>query len=639
MSAIWGKVLWDSKPSGDIEDLMEKVYRENCKLDKINSTVVEHCYMGCGIQYIYPEAGKERLPISEEYPNILFNADIVLDNRKELIRELQLEDDCADGEIAYNAYLTWGADCIKKFIGLFAIAIWDNQKKELLLASDHMSNRSLYYKYDECGVVFSTLLEPILQQDKSIKINEKYVKDYLAAPLLLPTVVVEETPYQDVYKLSQAKVITITKEGIKTQRYWSPKERFDECKCFCAEEYGQYFRKLLTTCVANAIRGTGKKGIALSSGLDSSSVGTIAADILNKQNDVLFAYTYIPEDEVDQNTKNKVYNESEDVKKIVELHDNIIPHFLCNQGKNAVVSIEEGLETIEIPFKAFVNYPNLCEIYREASKDGCRVVLSGQTGNSTISYGNADPIFFDLLEKKKYFTLLCALNHFAVHMKLSRKKFLIDYWKYLLQLKKNKKSEEIIFDLENPFLSADFMDEYQLQERFLNGRLDLFLGGPVSQEDYRERLCVFPGCTYLGEWETKLGLKYGVLLRDPTRDMRIVEFCYHLPYEYFAYKGTTKWLIRGNMKDMLPKYILDNWDRHGIQNNDWQRRIERDWEKIRLLFEDVMNCKEAERYVDFSKIKQLIDAEDFSASDLDTSTAIYLFSAYIAALFIQKNQK
>lgn len=639
MSAIWGKVLWEEQPQQDIDTLMTKCYRENYKIDRFGVAETTHCYMGCGIQYIYPTAEKECLPIRTESGNILFNADIVLDNRKELAQELQLDITCSDGDIAFRAYQTWGIDCVKKFLGLFTIAIWDNTKKEVVLASDQLSSRCLYYKPDETGVVFSTLLEAILQQDSSIKINEQYIKDYLAAPLLQPNVVAEETPYQGVYKLPQATILTITKDGSKSYKYWSPEEPLADCHCTNAEEYGTYFRNLLTTCVTDAIGGTDRKGIALSSGLDSSSVGTIAADLLKEKNEVLYAYTYVPEDKVDQNTKKNIYNETEDVKKIVAMHDNIIPHFMCNHGKNAISSIEEGLDTLEIPYKAFVNYPSLREIYEEASKEGCRIILTGQTGNSTISYGNADPIFFDLLDKKKYLTLLRALNRFAVHMRIPRRKFLISYWNYLIKLKKTRKTEEIIFDLENPFLTDDFLETYPLQERFLRGRLDLLAGGPVGQKDYQERLCEFPGCTYLGEWETKLGLKYGVLLRDPTRDRRIVQFCYHMPYEYFAYQGMTKWLIRGNMKDMLPKSILNNWDRHGVQNNDWLRRVERDWKQLKSLVEEAIACEEAEQYIDAEKVMKLIGEEGFQPTQMDASIAVYLFSTYIAALFVKKNQK
>ena len=60
----------------------------------------------------------------------------------------------------------------------------------------------------------------------------------------------------------------------------------------------------------------------------------------------------------------------------------------------------------------------------------------------------------------------------------------------------------------------------------------------------------------------------------------MVNFCYHLPYEIFAWQGTPRWLIRGNFRDLLPTDLLDQWMRYGVQNSDYYLRIQRDWQKL-----------------------------------------------------------
>lgn len=639
MSAIWGKVLWNGMPELMLDESMSECYRKEYKIDRFSFEIHKNCYMGTGVQYIYPRAEHEKLPFRDIDNDLLFTADIVLDNREELSRELKLENDCPDGEIAYRAFLKWGIDCVKKFFGYFTLAVWDNKNKTLILANDHISSRCLYYHCSSEGVVFSTLIEPILQLDSSIKLNEMYLKDYLAAPKLLPTVVVEETPYKEIFKLPAATVLKISQNNVEKYRYWTPADDKPTVKCSSAEEYGKLFRKTLEACVVDAARCAGEVGIALSSGLDSSCVGTIAADWLKKKKKKLFAYTYVPRDDVDKNTKNYIYNETEDVKNVVALHDNIIPHFLSNDGEDSIKSIEEGLNTLEIPYKAFTNYPSLREIYREAQKEGCRVVLSGQFGNSTISYGNMDPIFFDLYCRRKYVTLFVAMNNFARHMKISRKNFMKGYLKYLSNHQKAEKNLKVQFEVGYPFAAENFTEKYPMEERFLQGRMDLFCERINKQKEYRELLTVFPGSTYIGEWETKLGLKYGMILRDPTKDRRIISFCYHLPYEYYAYQGITKWLVRGNMQDMLPKYILDNWDRHGVQNNDWMRRIEANWIEIKPEYIKAISHSDVEKYIDVEKIKSLIGAENFKITSLDASTAQYVVFAYIIALYLEKNKE
>ena len=638
MSAIWGNLSFSGTLPENIDTLMRMPYETKCKIDRMESIKKESCYFGCGIQYITGEATQEILPLYDEENNILLTADCCLDNREELLTSLALTDNkIPDGNLIHLAYLKWGIDCVKHFRGLFSIAILDYDTQTLYLVSDHTSARCLYYYHTKNGVTFSTLLAPILALHGEIVPNELYLKDYLAAPLLLPTIVVEETPYKDVYKLPPATILQISGETVTKTTYWTPAEPLPGCQCKTAKEYGSYFRTLLTDCVNDAIRTSGKVGIALSSGLDSSSVGTIAADLLREKNETLFAGTYIPYEEVPANTAHNIYNESEDVKSVIAMHPNIVPHFLCNQGKNALSSVADGLDTLEIPYKAFVNYPTLQEIYTLASKEGCLVMLSGQMGNSTISYGNMDHVFYHLYEKKKYPTLLKWLNNLALHMKLPRKKFIPSYLRYLKEVATEyKNGTSTDYTLLNPYLNNLFAEKYPVKNRFDLGRMEFFSPLPNTPEVYRNQLCFLGGSTYMGEWETKIGLKHGILLRDPTKDIRILSFCYHLPYRYFAYKGTTKWLIRGNMKDMLPAHILNQWDRHGKQNEDWYLRILRDYKDIKPHFDKLLGNPELEKYIDTQKIRSLLNEPVSSLSDLDANTRLHLFIVYVFAMYINK---
>ncbi len=641
MSAIWGTLSYNNNLNNNVGTIMQAPYHKQCKIDSYQSRQFYNCYMGCGIQYITNEAVNEQLPIVDYERNLILTTDCILDNRLELMDALSIHDvNIPDGRLVYIAYLKWGIDCVKHFRGLFTLAVWEENTKTLYLANDQVSARCLYYYPCKDQVSFSTLITPILELHPEITLNEMYCMDYLAAPSLIPTVVVPETPYKGVYKLPQATILTITQQQITQRSYWTPAETLKDCTCKTAEEYGAYFRKLLTNCVSDAIHTNQEVGIALSSGLDSSSVGTIAAELLATQSKSLYAYTYVPYEKVAKNNRHKIYDETQDVKAIVAMHPNILPHFLCNEGKNAMESIPDGLQTLEIPYKAFVNYPNLNEIYDKATKADCRVVLSGQFGNSTISYGNIDPIFYDLYCNRKYHSLFKCLTHFAEHMNIPKKKFIPSYLMYLHKIRKQHKvtTHEQNYELLHPFLSESFKKVYPLKERFDQGNMYAFSGLPNTQAQYRQQLIQLMGCTYMGEWETKIGLKHGIVLRDPTKDIRILSFCYHMPYEYFAYQGTTKWLIRENMKDMLPSYILENWDRHGIQNDDWAIRITRDWNMLSKSYIDTIDTPAMLTYLDIEQILSFVNSENFSFKALDINTQVYLSTAYILSFFINNYQ-
>ena len=88
MSAIWGIVVQngivDTKQK---EELMRKAY-SRCVIDRTEHYANNQVALGCGIQYFTPEARNEILPVVNEEDEIYFTADVVLDNREELLKRL-----------------------------------------------------------------------------------------------------------------------------------------------------------------------------------------------------------------------------------------------------------------------------------------------------------------------------------------------------------------------------------------------------------------------------------------------------------------------------------------------------------------------------------------------------------------------
>src|SRR3954464_6300529 len=88
-------------------------------------------------------------PISNETDrlHIIFNGEIY--NYVELREELQAKGHRfktqTDTEVILHAYEQWGIDCVSRFNGIFAFAIWDQDKKRLFIARDHLGVKPLYY--------------------------------------------------------------------------------------------------------------------------------------------------------------------------------------------------------------------------------------------------------------------------------------------------------------------------------------------------------------------------------------------------------------------------------------------------------------------------------------------------------------
>lgn len=599
MSAIWGYLSYTKPIDESLSSSMEAPYREKCKIDCYRKQQTSDLYIGCGIQHITKEAQQEVLPIFDEKSGIYLAADCILDNREELL-SLLVDTDYSqpDGTLMYLAYKKWGIDCLKKFRGMFSMAVYDANTKTLYLASDPVSSRCLYYYKTKDFICFSTLLEPIRRICPELVLNEYYLKDFLTAPGLMPNIVSTETPYTEVYKINPGCYMSITNDSITEHSYWTPfthKKR----RHLTAKGYGKAFHTLYTECVKDVLRTDGEIGIAMSSGLDSASAGALAALQLKDKNKTLYSYTYIPYETPVEDKKHKdyVHDETEDVMSIVRMHPNIKPHFLNNNGNNCFDSLSEGLDIMEIPYKAVVNFPNLYEVYNHAKTDRCKVVLTGQTGNTTISHGKIIDILYDSYQKRHYLRFLLTLNRYSKVTKISRKKALrscLHQFKYAQKIYRHPNVDEYCPD--NPFLSEHILENYPLQKRYKEGELEFLASVPTSHEFYQQTLHKKALYTYIGEWETKLGLATGILLRDPTRDIRLLQFCANLPYHLFAYRGTPRWLIRENLKDILPAAILENWMRYGVQNSDWLIRIERDFPDIKNYIQGtIANVKKQDK--------------------------------------------
>lgn len=647
MSAIWGLVslsdtIADAPFTEEQLRCMEAPYHQKCQIDCYQSVSLPQIYTGCGIQHITKESQKELLPIHDKERKLIFNADCILDNREELISQVDATAEEPDGTLMYLAYLKWGIQCASHFRGLFSFVVYDLARNTLYLASDQLSSRSLYYYREENTIVFSTLIEPIRKVFPKLSFNEYYFKDYLTAPGLMPNISANETPYENLYKLNPGTYLTITPSGIQETSYWNPSMDNKFPKCRNASEYRDAFFQLYDSCVRDAMRCQGNVGVSMSSGLDSATVGVLAARTLQKQGRELMAYTYVPYLKPTlHSAKNNVLDETDDVRLIHAMYPNIVPHFLNNQGRNCIESLSDSLSILEFPFKAYVNLPNLREIYDSSAKDGCKVLLTGQCGNSTVSHGYIDDVLYDLYENKHYLKFLRFLNHYSKTVKESRKQAFLGCLRYFQYSKKQYRSTRFRYQPTNSFLSEEILENYPMQHRYQESGNQLLVQVPISGAFFHRSLYKAAIYTYMGELETKMGLYYGIVIRDATKDMRMMSFCYHLPYEYFAWNGTPRWLIRDSFQELLPSKLLNNWMRYGVQNADYISRITRDLPKLVPEFKGVMQNIRYSNWLRTEDISCFLDVlEEISCSkedSLDFQRFDDFCYLYILQLYVNAN--
>lgn len=168
-----------------------------------------------------PTAGQ---PMTNEDGSIViaFNGEIY--NHMEIRKELEQigghrwKTDHSDTEMILHAYEEWGMNCLQKFRGMFAIALWDGRKRKFYLIRDRIGIKPLYYLIEDGVLTFASEIKAILKvRKKKAKINDKALYDYLS----FLTTPCEETLFENIYKLRPATYLCFDENGIiSKEKYW-----------------------------------------------------------------------------------------------------------------------------------------------------------------------------------------------------------------------------------------------------------------------------------------------------------------------------------------------------------------------------------------------------------------------------------
>ena len=601
MSAIWGAInlLNEPLPAGLADRMEEGFYKY--RIDEYRREETPSAVMGCGVQFVTPEAKNEKLPIKDEKKSIIFTADVFLDNRENLIRQLyrdsKLSAKLPDGDILYAAYLRWGDRFTEYCLGAYTVAIFDYNECKFKLYTDHMNNRCIYYCVKDKVLYFSTIMEAIVKVCPA-KHNMCWTAGAMAT--ISPSIQLFEdmTPYERVYQLGAAKRL----EAVSGQRiihtYWEPEIPKKSPRFSKKEDYKGQVRDMVSLCVNSVLRSSGKTGCTLSSGLDSTTVACMAAATLKKTSKELRSYTSVPHPDY-KSDKDAFYitDERPGVEAVCKQYDNIEPTFVDYPYKNALSELERLVPLIEYPSQSMQNLTWLDEIYSKASEDGCRIMLKGQYGNVTLSYGKVLTVVYQKLQELQFVKAYKILRAFCRKQKVSFKYGI----KLFISLSKER-NEPVVFT-EDSLLKKDIIDKYKLEEVFQE--INKIGGGEVDTWEERLRyLYDRLNLMTLSVFDTHFGLMYGLIIRDPLKDKRLVELCAKLPIECVVEGDVERAMARTYMKGIVPDAILEDRFHRGLQSADMMFRMRKDWPDWK---DNILKVLDNEALEVFADIDELAD--------------------------------
>ncbi|ADY55915.1 Asparagine synthase (glutamine-hydrolyzing) [Syntrophobotulus glycolicus DSM 8271] len=622
MSVIWG--LYQKKGNGIEKEKYAKMIAPltSIQFDRLDAFNCKDVYFGCGHQYITPESVYEILPRSEEKTGLCITADAIIDNRRELFETLavdkELQEIITDSELILLAYRKWGQDCPKYLVGDFAFVIKDDHKNEIFCARDHVGKRTLYYDDSENVFAFSTLMKPLLARQDHMALNERWIADFLAIETTIHETECGETVYQGINQLPPAFWMRVGNGGTVKKQYWDPLREVKPLILKTDEEYEEAFRKVFDEAVACRLRSTGEVGIKMSGGIDSGSIGCIAAAQLAKKNKKLYSFSSIPmEGFKEQPKKNHIVDESENIQAIIDFAGNIEGELLRSEGKHALTDADKVVDMLEQPYKIFRNMYWQLHVTERAAQKGCKVLLSGSYGNFTISYGDFNTNTKTLFKKGKLITLYKEISVLSKSAGVSARTIAKGVFTYIvpyqlkdfLRLLRLREWDRFSLTVVNPQL----IKKWNVESRFKLLGLNPRTYRTDDYEAFKKQRVNWIFFSHVGAVEVKQAVYSGVILRDPSRDKRLIEFCLSLPAEQFVRNGEDRFLIRRAMKGRMPDKILFG-HAIGVQCADWLQRIKPYWEKIFTELDHIVKDQTINNYIDIEKVnRELILARENEA--------------------------
>ena len=575
MSTIFGIINKHEKVKDDLKKMQTAM--AHWQADKSDVWSLENVGIGCLLLFNTPESLFEILPYNDAKNQLVITADARVDNREELASLLYIDKKAlsavSDSQLILFSYKTWGTDCTKYLLGDFAFAIWDERKKCLFCARDHIGVKPFFYACINGQFLFASEKKGILAVPGfDTKINREYVHRFLLRPAFKDAV---STAYAHIQRLppAHALIFNFNECTVSVNRYWA----LEPTQTLHFKDENQYQFKLLDlleTAVKCRIRSNFPIGVELSGGIDSSVITSIGSSFLRKsdKNLISFSSTFSADKLDQQNAISRA--ERQRIEDVIKMND-ITDYVFITQPMwddlleqiNFLLKIYDGPDHNVLKF--------LLSIKSQASKKNVRSMLSGFVGDQIVTYGGEHSYLYyrEIGDKKNYKAAIRKKHKFQfLH-------FLNPDFEFFLHKINNLLN---FYNIDNRRVSAFF--PIPASVKFNRGDI-------IWQDDsYRERnktlrhhLANRVQKTAIGlrtELETRTGIGYQIEPRYPMADVRLLEYYLSIPNHLKIFGSQSREFFKKTVTSYLPESFsvantkLGNMAPYELNVDKWDRAID-----------------------------------------------------------------
>ncbi len=552
-----------------------------------NSAGVGFAFRRLSIVDLSP-AGHQPMTSSSQRFVIIFNGEIY--NFEEIRAELgpgYSWKGHSDTEVALEAIERWGlVAAVQRFVGMFAITLWDSKKRELHLVRDRLGIKPVYYGRVEGDFVFASELKAIHQYPG---FAGQVDRDSLALFMRHNYVPAPHSIYKDIHKLEPGCILTLSASDADpvNHRFWSASEIAREgvrsrAIATDAELIEQLEQKLMDAVRLRMIADV-PLGAFLSGGIDSS---TIVALMQSQSSRPIKTFTIgFHEDG---------FNEAQHAKQIAG--------HLGTDHTELYVTAEEAMKVVpelpsmyDEPFADSSQIPTF--LVSRLARQSVTVSLSGDGGDELFAGYNRYSVINSLWKRLKWFPSPVRKTAASMITTISPSKIDSIYGWVQPVVPKRKRLAAVgdkahklaqILDMNGPhaiYLRA--LSQWTDTAEVVPGSCEpdtvlKFIQDAAWLPTLEELMMLTDTVNYLpDDILTKVdraSMAVSLEARVPILDHRVVEFAWKLPMHLKVRDGVSKWILRQVLYKYVPKNLIDRPKMgFGVPIDSWLRGPLRPW--------------------------------------------------------------
>ncbi len=561
------------------------------------------------------DVGGGAQPMSNEDDSLqlVFNGEIYnyIELREELIKAGHRFKTKSDTEVIVHGYEQWGVDCVKRFNGIFAFALWDSRLRRLFLARDHLGVKPLYYAFVNGRIIFASEIKALLQDPRCPRevdtkaLGDLFTYRYVPSP---------DTLFRGIKKLAPGHFLLAGDSHPVIKRYWDRIPVIDEAKN--EHQLMEHYQDLFEDVVRLQTRSDVPVGLFLSSGVDS---GAILSLMRRHMNGPLHTFTI-------GFSQGEKTNENDDARAMARRfgavhHEMIVtPEDYLRYFESYIWNIEEPVGNETAAAFHFVS--------QLAHKD-VKVVLTGQGADEPwAGYHRHLGVKLSVLYSRMPSAITRTIRG-AVNM-----------------LPRNERLKRGVASLDEPDMLSRFAKIYTFFNTDMKNKLfkdstkeQLGYAGEETGESLRQlynevahldpvsRMLYIDTRTDLPDdllmVNDKTSMANSIEARVPFLDYRLIEFVETIPSSMKIKGFHGKYLHKKAAEKWLPKSVVYR-KKKGFANpiNQWLRGAMRPFIN-ELLFS---NDSAVRKYFDITYIRQLVALHEANRED-------YLFHIYLLVSF------